>query len=136
MIDKDPTNRLKAKPITLRQLKRETGLEDHIYKYMYPTGCSSPKFYGLPKIHKANTPLRPIVSSSGSVIYGVVNVFAKILKPLVGRSLHHIHSTKDFVERLSNVTLQPGEYLCSYDVTALFTSVPVDPNPQYYTGTT
>ena len=59
-IDKDPTNRLKAKLITLlRQLKRETQLENYIYKYMYPTGCSSLKFYGLPKIHKANTPLDP-----------------------------------------------------------------------------
>ena len=32
---------------------------------------------------------------------------------------------KDFAE--SKVTLQAGECLCSYDVTALFTSVPVDP---------
>ena len=56
-IDRDPTNKIKAKHITLlRKLKWETGLEDHIYKYMYPMGCTSPKFYGLPKIHKANTP--------------------------------------------------------------------------------
>ena len=100
-IDKDPINRLKAKLITLlRQLKRETGLEDHIYKYMYPTGCSPPKLYGLPKIHKANTPLRPIVSSRGSVTYGVAKVLATILKHLVEKSLHHVHSTKDFVERV------------------------------------
>ena len=37
-------------------MKRETGLEDNIYKYMYHMECTSPKFYGLPKIHKANTP--------------------------------------------------------------------------------
>ena len=104
-IAKDPTNRLKAKLITLpRQLKRDTGLEEHIYKYMYPTGCNSPNFYGLPKIHKANTPLRPTVSSSGSVTSGVAKVLTKILKPLMGRSPCHIHSTQDFVERVSNVT--------------------------------
>ena len=63
-IDKDPTNKLKSKLITLlRKLKRESGLEDHIYKNMYPMGCPSPKIYDLPKIHKTNTPLRPIVSS-------------------------------------------------------------------------
>ena len=28
---------------------------------MYPTGCVPPKFYGLPKIHKPDTPLRPSV---------------------------------------------------------------------------
>ena len=48
-------------------------------------------------------------------------------KPLVGKSPHHVQSTKDFVDRVSKVTLQPGECLCSCDVTALFTSVPVDP---------
>ena len=127
-IERDPTNKLKAKLITLlRKLKRETGLEDHIHKYMYPMGCTSPKFYGLPKIHKANTPLRPIVSSRGSVTYGVAKVHAKILKPLAGKSQHHVHSTTDFVERGSKVTLQPGECLCSCEVIALFTSVPVDP---------
>ena len=55
--DRDPTKKLKAKLITLlRKIKRDTGLEDSIYKYMYSTGCTSPKFYGLPKIHKTNTP--------------------------------------------------------------------------------
>ena len=68
-------------------------------------GCTSPKFYGLPRIHNANTPLRPIVSSRGSVTYGVAKVLAKILKPLVGKPPHNVHSTKDFVERVGNITL-------------------------------
>ena len=127
-VNRDPTNKLKAKLIIiLRRIKRESGIEDSTTKLMYPTGYISPKFYGLPKIHKANSPLRPIVSSRGSVTYGVAKVLAKILKPLVGKSLHHIQSTKDFVDKVSKVTLQQGECLWSYDVTALFTSVPVDP---------
>ena len=49
-IPKDPTNKLKAKLITrLRKVKKESSLVDSTYKYMYPTGCSAPKFYGLPK---------------------------------------------------------------------------------------
>ena len=55
-INRDPTNKLKDKLITLLRKKRETGLEDNIYKYMYPMGCTSPKFNGLPKIHNTNTP--------------------------------------------------------------------------------
>ena len=42
-------------------------------------------------------------------------------------SPHHIHSTQDFVKQANKVTVQPGECLISYNVTALFTSVPVDP---------
>ena len=52
---------------------------------------------------------------------------AKILKPLVGKSPTHINSTQDFVEQAKHITLAPGECLSSYDVSALFTSVPVDP---------
>ena len=94
---------------------------------MYPTGCVPPKFYGLPKIHKPDTPLRPIVSSCGSVTYGVAKELAKILKPLVGKSPHHINSTQDFVEQAKHFKLEAGECLSSYDVSALFTSVPIDP---------
>ena len=56
-IERDPTNKLKAKLITLlKNLKRETRLEDHTYKYIYPMGCTSPKFYGLSKFHQAKPP--------------------------------------------------------------------------------
>ena len=42
-INRDPTNKLKAKFITIiRRIKRESGLGDIIYKSMYPTGCTSP----------------------------------------------------------------------------------------------
>ena len=42
-------------------------MEEKLYNTKYPTGCTPPKFYGLPKIHKTGTPIRPIVSSKGSV---------------------------------------------------------------------
>ena len=40
---------------------------------------------------------------------------------------HIIYIVPRTVDRVSKVTLQPGKYLSSYDVTALFTSVLVDP---------
>ena len=94
---------------------------------MYPTGCVPPKFYGLPKIYKTGNALRPIVSSKGSVTYGVAKVLSKAIKPLVGKSPYHIQSTGDFVNKAIRFTLQAGECLSSYDVTSLFTSVPIDP---------
>ena len=83
----DPTSRLKNRLINiLKKIKAESGIQDNIYKKMYPTGASPPKFYGLPKIHKKNIPLRPIVSSIGSVSYGVAKELSKIIKPLMGCS--------------------------------------------------
>ena len=49
-----------------------------------------PKFYGLPKVHKVGTPLRPIVSCRGSITYGVAKELSYIIKPLVGQSPHHL----------------------------------------------
>ena len=85
-IDRDQTNSIKAKLIQiLRRLKQETGMDEGTYKAMYLTGCTPPKFYGLPKSIEW-APLRPIVSSRCSVTYGVAKVLAKVLKPLVGKS--------------------------------------------------
>ena len=127
-IAKDPTSSIKNKLINiLKRVKNQTGLASNTDKFMYPTDCVPPKFYGLPKIHKPGTPLRPTVSCCGSVTYGVARELAKILKPLVDKSPHHITSTQDFVEQVKQIKLEPGECLSSYDVSALFTSVPIDP---------
>ena len=74
------------------------------------------------------------MSSCGSVTYWVAKELAKILKPLVGKSPHHINSTQDFVEQAKHFKLEAGECLSSYDVSALFTSVPIDPALQYHQG--
>ena len=71
-VNMDPTIKQKNKLINIiRRIKTEAGIEDTTYREMYPTGASSPKLYGLAKIHKKNNPLRSIVSSRGSVTYGV-----------------------------------------------------------------
>ena len=125
-IQSDPTNEHKPKLInSLKNKKAETGMNDNIYRRMYPTGASSPKFYGLPKIHKKDIPLRPIVSSIGSVTYGMAKELARILKPLVGWSIHHVNNTKEFADKIRNTKLEEGVCITSYDVTALFPAVPV-----------
>ena len=59
VISKDPTNTIKNKLINiLKGIKTKTGLGINTYKSMYPTGCVPPKFYGLPKIHKPDTPFK------------------------------------------------------------------------------
>ena len=126
-IDRDPTNKIKANFInTLRKIKKDKNIGEGMYKTMYPTSCMLPKFDGLPNIHKTGTLLRPIISSKGTVTYGVAKVLTKVLKPVVGKSPHHIQSTRDFVNRAKRITLQLGECVTSYNVSALFTSVPID----------
>ena len=124
----DPTSRYKNKLIQLlKNIKSEGGINNTIYKRLYPTGAVSPKYYGLPKIHKGDVPLRPIISSRGSANYETAKEFAKIIKPLVGRSPHHVQNNKEFLESIKNIKLQPDECIMSYDVSVLFTSIPIEP---------
>ena len=126
-ISTDPTNKLKTKLISLlKKINADGGIEEQLYKRMYPTGAVAPKFYGLPKIHKGDIPLRPIVSSRGSISYEVAKELSRILRPLVGKSPHHIKNTGDFVQQVRGIKLQPTECITSYDVSALFTSVPIE----------
>ena len=84
-ISNDPTTKYRNKLINLlKSIKTEGGMNEALYKRLYPTGAGSPKFYGLPKIHKEGIPLRPIVSSIGAVSYETSKELARILKPVVG----------------------------------------------------
>ena len=127
-IPEDPTKKQEARLVNiLKNIKSEGGLSDESYRKMYPTGAVSPKYYGLPKIHKAGTPLRPIISSTGTATYNTAKELARILKPLVGTSSHHVQNTRDFIDQIKEVRLKDGESIISYDVTSLFTSVPIKP---------
>ena len=48
------------------------------------------------------------------------------MSPLIGKSEHHITNTQSFVEQIRDLQLDPDESLVSFDVSALFTSIPVD----------
>ena len=56
----------------------------------------------------------------------VAKELSRILRPLVGKSPHHIKNTGDFVQQVRGIKLQPTECITSYDVSALFTSVPIE----------
>ena len=78
-------------------------------------------------MHKTGIPLRPIVSSVGPVSYETAKELSKILKPLVGNTPYSVRNTKDFIHGIQDIRLQDDECMVSYDVEALFTSVPVKP---------
>ena len=125
-IPTDPTSKHKNKLVNiLKNMNAEFGMNENTYKMMYSTGASAPKFYGLPKIYKKDVPLRPIVSSIGSVTYQVAKELARILKPLVGKTIYHDNNCKQFADEIRNTKIEEGECIISFDVTALFTSIAV-----------
>ena len=97
------------------------------YNKLLPTGNSSPapRFYGLPKIHKTNCPMHPIVSTCGTATYQLAKFLTKMLQKYTGITPTFVKDSKYFSEYLSSVNIEMNEELVSFDVSALFTSIPV-----------
>jgi hypothetical protein len=95
-LDTDPSkttvNRINTK---LKTLKDQDKLSKQIYDRVRPNDATIAKFYGLPKIHKENIPLRPIVSLPGSPTYNLSKYLSDILKPLIKSSPHSAHSVNN-----------------------------------------
>ena len=81
---------------------------------------------GLPKLHKANVPMRPITSGIGSAPHRLAKVLARPLSSALGTiSDAHLRNTDDLMEQIKDVDLT-DKYLASFDVKSLFTNVSVD----------
>ena len=127
ILKKDPTNSVKNQLInTLKKWKKEGTISQQLYKKIYPTSDQPPKFYGLPKIHKPSMPLRPIVSGNGSVTESCAKHLAKVLNAVKGKNEHAIKNSDDFVNKVKDLEVPPGQKMVSFDVSALFTSIPID----------
>ena len=87
---------------------------------------STPKMGGLPpKVHKPGIPMRPITSGIGSAPHRLAKCLAKPLTQLLGSiSDSHLKNSGDLLNKLNDIDFKEKK-LASFDVKALFTSVPV-----------
>ena len=110
VLPSDLTTKQKNKLIAiLKTIKSEGGINDNIYKRLYPTGASTPKYYGLPKVHKEGVPLRPIISSRGAVTYAECKRTGQNSQTPCRKMPHHVHNTQDFIHSIEDIKLQDHE---------------------------
>jgi len=111
--------------VFLSSLKKKGVLDDSVYNRIRPTSAVTPTLYGLPKVHKDNVPLRPILWSIGSVTYQCASWLSKSLKEL----RRHPSTAKDtfhFIKMKAYHELGCNHIMCSFDVKNLFTNISVD----------
>ena len=70
--------------------------------------------------------MRPIVSACEMSTYNLAKYLTKILKVYIGHSSLFVKDSKDLTDKLQSIELLDNEELVSFDVSALFTSIPVD----------
>ena len=103
-------------------------LTNEVYDRIRPTGSQRPQMYGLPKIHKPNVPLRPILSMIGSAQHELAKWLSAVLDPVLQKySKHCIKDSFTFAEFMQNLDIKDEtSFMCSFDISSLFTDVPLN----------
>ncbi|KAJ4430702.1 hypothetical protein ANN_19293 [Periplaneta americana] len=122
ILKKDPTSSVERRT---NQLIKKSSLRTESKRLVSPSGSIPPRLYGLPKIHKPEVPLRPIVDAIGSPTYRLARYLTNLLQPLVGGCVHHVKNSTQSVQILDNIKVKPSDLLVSFDVVSLFTRVPL-----------
>ena len=87
-LKRDPTVKIKNKIAnTLKRLRNERQLDEKMCALLTPRYSSAPQMYGLPKVHKEGTPMRPIVSCIGSPSYNLAKELSRMYPHPPGRKL-------------------------------------------------
>ena len=71
-------------------------------------------------------PMHPIVSACGTATYNTAKFITKILQSCYGKTSSFVKDSTDFIKKIKHLSINPEEEtLVSFDVSALFTSIPV-----------
>ena len=90
-----------------------------------PSGSQPGKLYGLCKVHKANHPMRPVISMVGTAEYRLAKYLDTFIKPCINTN-HTVSSTTEFIEKLQSFNLTEGDFSVSFDVCSLYTNIPLE----------
>ena len=115
----------------LKNLKEKGDISSQTYETIRPTGSWTPRLYGLPKIHKPGLPMRPILDMTNSPYHSTARWLTQLLEPvrhkISTRSLKDTFECVDIIEQINT----KGKSMFSFDVTSLFTNVPLIETIEY-----
>ena len=85
----------------------------------------TPKIYSLPKVHKVNLSLRPIVVFVRSPKYNMFKFLINVLSPLL-KQTYSVKNSAQFVNMVNDLRCNnlPVHCFVSFGVASLFTSIP------------
>lgn len=125
-LQRDPTSTYQQRANKLiTSLKRDDLIEEDTAKSLMVYNSVAPKYYGLPKIHKPQLKLRPIISSIDSPSGRIARFLTDILTSAYSTENDYYVKNSAAFSTLVNDTTIPNDYvIISLDVVSLFTNIP------------
>ena len=110
----------------LKQLLAKNEINEDTFNWIKPVGSITPRLYGLPKLHKENIPLRPILSMVKSAQHKLAKFLNFQLQPVLEHySSYILKDSFSFVDEISAIESN-NTFMASFDVKSLFTNVPLN----------
>ncbi|UYV78542.1 hypothetical protein LAZ67_16001943 [Cordylochernes scorpioides] len=111
--------------LLLLRLKRSQQITKEQYNDFTANLAQIAYIYGLPKIHKPDVPLRPIISYHLSPAYTLSKFLSNFLTPLLQSPPweYTIANSPSFVSYITSLTPPPRSIMVSFDVTSLYLSL-------------
>jgi hypothetical protein len=114
-------------------LRKEKELETAVRKILpkeiadsiCPKGSRLAHLYGLPKTHKSQLAMRPILLATGTYNFKLAKWLDEKLK-FLSINKYTVSDPLKFAEEIREKQMAESDILVSYDVASLFTNVPVD----------
>ena len=76
-------------------MRKIDGIDENLYTRMRSTGAQPARLYGLAKMHREHTPLRPVLSLLDSSYYNLNKVLAKFFKKLSAQITKPTHLMRE-----------------------------------------
>ena len=119
LLNEDKVNRL------LGHLKKDGNISENEYTECYASGRSPGILYGLPKIHKPNVPLRPVLAAYNMPSYKLAKFLVPFLEAITDCT-HAVKNSYELVGQLKNFVWRENSFMCSFDIVSLFTNIPLN----------
>lgn len=122
----DPTNRNQKKVNNLIETwEKNLYISPNVAKKLQIRNGVPPKIYGLPKLHKKEIPLRPIVSCIQSPFEPLSKFLTEILKNVINQNEFYIKDSRHFKSKIRDIEIPVNYCLISLDVISLYTNIPI-----------
>ena len=110
---------------TVNKLKNNSVIDQTLASKLTTSGSFPGVMYGLPKVHKPNIPMRPILSANGTTAYNLSQYLVSLISDLTTNEFT-IKNSYEFSTFVNSIENSNKYVMCSFDVESLFTNIPLD----------
>ncbi|XP_062714231.1 uncharacterized protein LOC134291004 [Aedes albopictus] len=123
-LNRDPTGSIESKNNQFVKRLMDLKLIDAQQAYRLKSNTAiCPRIYGLPKAHKPELPLRPVVPNITSPTYQLSKYVSNIIQAATNCE-YNIRDSFTFAAEIKHLKVPEDHVIVSFDVISLFTNVP------------